>query len=89
MVSTLFVSERTAKRSGERVYVGHYQRWKVYPDGKREQFDGKDNSPRKDPTDTLFVRPTIETERLKAVKQIFEWYATEAISPQQIATRLE
>jgi DNA invertase Pin-like site-specific DNA recombinase len=70
------------------VYFGHFKRKKVYPDGRREQFDGKDNSPRKDATDTLFVRPTIEKERLKIVKQIFNWYANEAISPHQISERL-
>lgn len=70
------------------VYFGHYQRVKVYPDGKREAFNGKDNSPRKDATDALRVRPTIEKERLNVVKSIFKWFATEAISTRQIATRL-
>lgn len=70
------------------LYVGHYKRWKCYPDGKRERFDGKDNSPRKDATDTLYVRPTIEKERLKIVQQVFSWYANESISPHQIAERL-
>lgn len=70
------------------VYVGKFKRFKVYPDGKREQFDGKGNSPRKDPTDKFFIRPSIETDRIDIVKQIFTWYAKEDISPRQIATRL-
>ncbi len=70
------------------VYVGHFKRWKVYPDGKREQFDGKDNAPRKDPTDTLRIRPSIETERVKWAVQAFKWYATEAISPRMLADRM-
>jgi DNA invertase Pin-like site-specific DNA recombinase len=70
------------------VYVGHYKRWKVYPDGTKERYDGKDNAPRKDATDTLYVRPSIEKDRLTVVRQMFAWYATEAVSPRQIATRL-
>jgi site-specific DNA recombinase len=70
------------------VYVGHYQRWKVYPNGDREKFDGKNNSPRKDPTDTFYLRPSIESERVTTVQQIFKWYAHEAVSFTQIATRL-
>lgn len=76
------------KEKWRTVYVGHYQRWKTYPDGTREQFDGKDNSPRKDANDTLYLRPSIQTDRVKVAKQIFDWYATEAIAPGQIATRL-
>lgn len=70
------------------VYVGHYRRWKVYPNGQRERFDGKDNSPRKDPTDSLFLRPTKQSERVKWAKKIFSWYASEAISPYQISVKL-
>jgi DNA invertase Pin-like site-specific DNA recombinase len=70
------------------LYVGHFDRWKVYPDGRREQFKGKDNAPVRDATDTLRLGPSIETDRLRVVKDIFQWYATEAISPRQIATRL-
>jgi DNA invertase Pin-like site-specific DNA recombinase/ElaB/YqjD/DUF883 family membrane-anchored ribosome-binding protein len=70
------------------LYVGHFDRLKVYPSGTRERFNGKDNSPQKDKTDVFFLRPSIETERLRVVKQIFDWYATEAISPGMIATRL-
>lgn len=70
------------------LYVGQFNRFKVYPDGKRERFQGKNVTPAKDSTDTLRYRPSIERERIKTVKQIFKWYATEDISPQQIANRL-
>lgn len=70
------------------VYTGHFERQKVWPDGKREQFDGKGNFPAKETTDTLRYRPSIERERIKTVKQIFEWFTTESISCGQIATRL-
>ncbi|NQU22677.1 MAG: recombinase family protein [Candidatus Nealsonbacteria bacterium] len=70
------------------VYDGHMKRRKVYPDGRAERFDGKGNSPAKDPGDTMQDRPTVETDRLQAIKGIFKWYATEDISPLQIADRL-
>jgi len=70
------------------VYVGHFDRWKVYPDGSRERFKGKDNTPSKDASDKLFLRPTIERARLDVVRQIFKWYASELISSRQIAARL-
>jgi DNA invertase Pin-like site-specific DNA recombinase/predicted nucleic acid-binding Zn-ribbon protein len=76
------------KEKWRTVYAGHYDRWKVYPDRKREHFEGKDNSPQKDRADVFYYRPSIETERLQIVKQIFSWYASEAISPGQIAARL-
>jgi site-specific DNA recombinase len=76
------------KEKWRTVYVGQYKRWRVWPNGRREQFDGKDNSPRKDPTDKLFIRPSIEKDRTSVAGQIFGWYAEEDISPRQIATRL-
>jgi DNA invertase Pin-like site-specific DNA recombinase len=76
------------KEKWRSVYVGHFDRQKVYPDGTCERFQGKDNSPQKDNADTFYVRPSVETERLEIVRQIFKWYATETISPRQIATRL-
>ena len=76
------------KEKWRSVYVGHFDRQKVYPDGTCERFQGKDNSPQKDNADTLYIRPSIEKERLDVVRQIFKWYATETISPRQIANRL-
>jgi DNA invertase Pin-like site-specific DNA recombinase len=70
------------------VYVAHLDRLKVYPDGRRERFRGKNVTPAKDSTDTLRLRPSIETDRIKVVKQIFGWYVTEDLSPRQIADRL-
>lgn len=68
-------------------WVGHYERWKIYPDGTREAFDGKNNFPAKDANDTLRYRPG-DPERLKVIRQVFDWYATEDLSTRQIATRL-
>ena len=76
------------KEKWRMVYVGHFKRWRVWPSGDREPFDGKDNAPRKDPKDKLFLRPSIEEDRLKWSLEIFNWYADEEVSPKQIADRL-
>ena len=70
------------------VWYGHFRRTKVYPDGRREQFDGKHNFPARDKHDELRYRPSIEVARIAVVVQVFEWYALEDISERQIATRL-
>ena len=46
------------------------------------------NRPPKALHETLKYRPSIIDERVKYVKLIFRWYATESISPGQIAARL-
>ncbi len=76
------------KEKWRTVYIAHFDRWKVYPNGKRERFTGKNVTPAKDSTDTLRLRPSIEKERLKFVKQVFKWFTAEDITPQQIANRL-
>ena len=70
------------------VYEGHDRRVKVYPDGRRERFDGKRNRPPKALYETLKYRPSIIDERVKYVRLIFKWYTTESITAGQIATRL-
>lgn len=67
--------------------VGHFQRIKIFPDGRTEEFNGKDNFPAKDANDTLRYRPG-ESGRLAVVKDIFSWYVNEDLSPRQIADRL-
>src|SRR5579863_1399392 len=76
------------KEKWRTVYVAHLDRLKFYPDGTRERFKGKNVTPAKDSTDTLRLRPSIEKDRVKVAKQVFEWYTTEDLSPQQIAYRL-
>ncbi|QDV84560.1 recombinase family protein [Stieleria magnilauensis] len=63
------------------------ERTRIYPDGRKEQFNGRGNMPASDPTDELRFRPGCE-KRLGVIRQIFGWYATEDISPHKIATRL-
>lgn len=70
------------------VYEGHYQRVKITPDGMRVQYDGKDNFPVREHGETLRLVPSIITQRIETVRNIFKWYATEAISLRGICTRL-
>jgi DNA invertase Pin-like site-specific DNA recombinase len=70
------------------VWLGHSRRIKVSPDGSEQEYVGKHNTPAKDPTDTLRLVPTIREERIAAIRRAFDWYASEAISPGQIANRL-
>jgi DNA invertase Pin-like site-specific DNA recombinase len=70
------------------VWMGRQQRLKYNPDGSTEEYNGPNNFPSRDQTDTLRLAPTIKEERLNAVRQIFQWYADELISYYQIATRL-
>ncbi len=68
---------------------GHHRRVKVILDGSRQRYDGKGNFPAKDNGQELMVRPSIEfASRLDAVRSMFQWAATEGLSPGQIATRL-
>ena len=51
---------------------------KVYPDGREERFDGKNNRPPKALHETLKYRPSIIAERIKYVVLIFQWFITES-----------
>lgn len=63
------------------------ERARIYADGRTERFDGRGNMPASDPTDELRFRPG-DPKRLAVVRQIFDWYATQDVSPGTIATRL-
>lgn len=70
------------------VWIGTRQREKHNSDGSVEQYNGKNNFPSRDATDTLKLAPSIREERLEAIRKIFEWYSEELISFYQIAVRL-
>ena len=71
------------------VIVGDRRRLKVRPDGSSEAYDGKDNWPRdRRPGDTLVVVPSLRAERIAAVRQVFAWWTSEAVSYNRIAVRL-
>jgi DNA invertase Pin-like site-specific DNA recombinase len=70
------------------VHEGHNKRKKLYTDGREERFDGRKNRPAKDPADVFRLRPSRVSERVKTLKQIFKWFAEQAVTPGQIAERL-
>ena len=70
------------------VMEGHDERVKVYPDGRQERFDGPKNRPPKALHETLKYRPRSLPSGSSTSVLIFKWYTTEAISPGQIAARL-
>lgn len=70
------------------VYMAEQERLKHNPDGSVEQYNGKNNFPARDANDTLRLSPTIKTERLDAIRKIYQWFADELISYYQISVRL-
>lgn len=78
----------SGKEKWRLVWTGNFQRLKINADGTEQHFDGKDNLPGRDKTDTLRVQPSVRKDRLKVVRDIFGWFVSENISPAQIANRL-
>ncbi|MBL8830350.1 MAG: recombinase family protein [Planctomycetaceae bacterium] len=70
------------------VFLGKRKRLRVWPDGRSERFDGKNNFPAADNNDILQLRPSQENERIKTVCFIFETYAGQTIAPLRIAKLL-
>lgn len=70
------------------VIEGRGLRVKVWPDGRRERYDGKRNFPAYDRTLEARFAVSIVTERVEAARQVFTWYATEDIAFWTIAQRL-
>jgi DNA invertase Pin-like site-specific DNA recombinase len=68
-------------------YNGHNTRLRIWPDGRVDPYDGRDNFPPKDLTDRLFLTPS-DPERVDTVRLIFHWWTSESISVRGIATRL-
>jgi DNA invertase Pin-like site-specific DNA recombinase len=60
---------------------GRDKRVKVYPDGRTERFDGKNNFPKVQPmTEVLRLAPSKDKAKRNAALGAFERYATESIS---------
>ncbi|MFN6190227.1 MAG: recombinase family protein [Planctomycetia bacterium] len=70
------------------VWVGHHRRIRIGSDGSEQAYDGKGNVPGRDERDVPVFSPSIRAERLEVVRQVFEWFVNESISPSQIAARL-
>jgi DNA invertase Pin-like site-specific DNA recombinase len=69
-------------------FVNRDLRIKITPDGKSREYPGRRNYPAREKGELPFLRPTLDDEQLRIIVKIFEWFATEAINPTQIATRL-
>ena len=75
-------------KSGTRRRVYSTRRLKVFPDGKTERFDGIRNFPASEKDDTLRQTPSKDKTKLAVIREVFTKFATEDISPTQIATFL-
>jgi DNA invertase Pin-like site-specific DNA recombinase len=70
------------------VVLGKNEREKVWPDGRRERYDGKRNFPRHDACEEARYALSIQPGRVEAARQVFEWFATEDVAIWSIAKRL-
>lgn len=70
------------------VWTGDFERLKIDTNGLETEYKGKNNMPARDEYDIPSYAPSIRTERMEFVNEMFRWYATEEISPSQIAARL-
>jgi hypothetical protein len=69
--------------------VGPRRRLRVFPDGRREEWDGEGAFPRdRRPGDRLVLRPSGFADRLAVVARIFEWADAERVACYRIAVRL-
>lgn len=80
--------DQSGKEKWRLVWEAKEKRLRINPDGSTKRYDGKGNVPARDKTDLAKLQPSVRKERIRIVRQIFNWYANESISPKQIATRL-
>lgn len=64
------------------------RRLKLFPDGSTERFDGVRNFPASERDDILCQTPSKDTTKLAVIREVFAKFATEDISPTQIAAFL-
>jgi DNA invertase Pin-like site-specific DNA recombinase len=71
------------------VTVGKWQRIRIYPDGRQERWDGRNNFPGDRMVgDRLMLVPTVKTERITILNDVFTWFVNETLSFDAIARRL-
>jgi DNA invertase Pin-like site-specific DNA recombinase len=71
------------------VFEGLGKRLKVYPDGRAERFDGRDNFPKSQPaTEVLRVAPSKDGGKVAAAVSVFKRFAAESISFTALAHHL-
>jgi DNA invertase Pin-like site-specific DNA recombinase len=71
------------------ITTGKWERLMVWPGGRTEERNGKNNFPQdRQQGDTLTLAPTLRTERIDILNDIFKWYVRENLTPNAIADRL-
>jgi DNA invertase Pin-like site-specific DNA recombinase/uncharacterized coiled-coil protein SlyX len=75
-------------RNGKRKRIYSTLRTKVFPNGKKVVFKGDKNFPAKETDERLELRPSKDKARLAVVREVFEKFASEAISATQLAAYL-
>jgi DNA invertase Pin-like site-specific DNA recombinase/uncharacterized coiled-coil protein SlyX len=75
-------------RGGKKRRVYSLRRTKIFPDGRRERFDGHRHFPASEADEHLEQRPSNDENKLAVVREIFAKFSTEAISPTQLAAYL-
>jgi hypothetical protein len=69
-------------------YVASGRRVKIWPDGRREECNGKGRFPKHDKGDHLKLVPSQDQARVAWLRQVYQWFITESISLRGIAERL-
>ncbi|OYW13535.1 MAG: hypothetical protein B7Z55_16710, partial [Planctomycetales bacterium 12-60-4] len=75
-------------KNGKLRRINSTHRIKVFPNGETERFDGNRNFPASDEYDTLRQTPSKDETKMAVIREAFSKFATEEISPTQIATFL-
>lgn len=80
--------DRSGLEAWRLVYLGPDKRVQVFPDGRREAFDGPRNTPKRSPGLSIRLAPSMMKERQEWARKIYSWWTSEAIGYLGIATRL-
>jgi DNA invertase Pin-like site-specific DNA recombinase len=71
------------------LYTGRFDRLRIWPDGRREPYNGRGNFPPTDKDDVLRLAPSCDAQRVEVARKIFASYAEEGdLSVHALARRL-
>lgn len=79
------VCRRGDKEVWRYVQTGELQGIRITPDGHQEITSGV---PKHGKGETTYYAPSVREERLETVRQVYQWYDSEAVGFQQLANRL-